>query len=310
MKTKILKTLLIFVISLGILIAFMWLRGGSITVLGLTGFPLSMLVYAAAYFGITVYFLNKYKTILPVWLVLLVILVGTSFMDIYARFIRPEGFQRSLASLPDFIIRILAVFIGLLYYKISTRTGKIITAVCSLLFFLWSSCYGFDLWLHKVNYGSTSGSTQAEFITNPLILQKSDGTKIQLSDLQHNYTVLDFWSTTCGVCFSKFPAVQSLFNTYKDNSQFGVYGVHYLYENNGENIETGAQILSLENYTFPSFSINGADPVLKEIGIDRFPTVLIINKQGQIVFRGNIEKATKLLRTLDILEKPKEVSPH
>lgn len=73
------------------------------------------------------------------------------------RFLRPGGFQSSFVSLPDFAIRIVAVFLGLLYYKISAKTGKIITLACSLLFFLWCSYFGFDLWLHRLNFGSFSG---------------------------------------------------------------------------------------------------------------------------------------------------------
>lgn len=172
--------------SFVLMCAFAWLRGGYISVLKLSGFPLSMLIYAITYFAITIYFLKTFKKSLPVWLIVLLILAGTSFIEIYLRFLRPGGFQSTLVSRPDFAIRIAAVFWGLLYYKISAKTGKIITLACSLLLFLWCSYFGFDLWLHRINFGSFSGMVRSESIV-PLNFYRSDGTTVQMQELQHDY---------------------------------------------------------------------------------------------------------------------------
>lgn len=73
-----------FTVSILLLIAFTWIRGGYITILNLIGIPLCMLAYAIAFFIITVYFLKKYETSLPVWLIILTILIAGSLPDIYA----------------------------------------------------------------------------------------------------------------------------------------------------------------------------------------------------------------------------------
>lgn len=297
MKYKILKSLLIFVVSFVLMCAFARLRGGYISVLKLSGFPLSMLIYAITYFAITVYFLSTFKKSLPAGLIILLILAGTSFIDIYIRFLRPGGFQGTLGSFPDFVIRIVSVFLGLLYYRNSAKTGKIITLTCSLLFFLWCSYFGFDLWLHRLNFGSFNGIVRSESAI-PLNFYRSDGTTVQVQELKHDFTILSFWTTGCGACFREFPAVQQLSDTYQNNSRVGVYGVFCWHEPSGENYKTGEQILSDERYTFPTFSINQNDSVLKAIKVTGYPTVVILNEQGKIAFRGEIEKATDLMRRL------------
>lgn len=78
----------------------------------------------------------------------------------------------------------------------------------------------------------------------------------------------------------------------------GVYGVHCWYEQFREDYATGERVLSSEQYTFPTFSINQNAPILKEIEVTGYPTVIILNDQGKIAFRGSIEKATDLMRRL------------
>ncbi len=65
-----------------------------------------------------------------------------------------------------------------------------------------------------------------------------------------------------------------------------------------ESCRTGADILREEGYSFPCLSADINDPMLKEIGINVFPTVLIIDPDGDMVFRGDIEHAGKYLRKL------------
>lgn len=76
---------------------------------GVDGFPLSMLAFAVAYFIATVLLLNRYAKALPVWTIVMALPIGASLPDIYVRFLRPDGFRHSPISLPDFIVRLLAV---------------------------------------------------------------------------------------------------------------------------------------------------------------------------------------------------------
>lgn len=174
-------------------------------------------------------------------------------------------------------------------------------ASCSLLFFLWCSYFGFDLWLHRLNYGTFNGVVRSE-ASIPLNFYQSDGTTVQIQSLQHDYTILNFWSTICGSSVRELPAVEELMGIYKNNPAIGVYGVHGWVEQLGENYATGQQILSDEQYSFPTFSINYKDPVLRELGVTGYPTVVILDKQGKIAFRGTIENAKRFMRNILLLE--------
>lgn len=152
-KKKIKQIILIFSVIFLLQFPFFWLRGGYITVFGLRGFPLAIIVYAIVFFLMTVWLLRRYGQTLPRWSIITAILIGASCLELFLRIFTRHD---SLISLPDFIMRILAVLVGIWYTYIESKTTKIILVSCYSLFILWSSYFGFSLWLNKLNYNTIS----------------------------------------------------------------------------------------------------------------------------------------------------------
>jgi thiol-disulfide isomerase/thioredoxin len=59
----------------------------------------------------------------------------------------------------------------------------------------------------------TNGKTAPAFSGQLL-----DGTEFELSDLQGQYVLLDFWGSWCGPCRKQNPNIVALYNTFKDQS--------------------------------------------------------------------------------------------
>jgi hypothetical protein len=62
-----------------------------------------------------------------------------------------------------------------------------------------------------------------------------------------------------------------------------------------ESISAGNTILQEKGYTFPCLSIDIDNPVLQELGVNRYPTVLIFNKTSELIFKGNMENASQYI---------------
>ncbi len=288
------KILWIFTAALLLTCAFIWLRGGFVTVLGLTGQPLSMLVYTGSYFGLTLFFLKKYRGALPLWAIAALVLLGAMSLEIYARGLRPGGFVRTLGSLPDVLMRILAVFAALLFRCVRSRIGKWTVAVCLSGFALWSSYFGYDLWLDRLNYGTCTGRVH-ESPKNPLIVRAADSLTVDLRHTGKRYVLLYFWSSRCGLCREGFPLLQELNDRYAEASAVGLYSV---FCSCGEPFGSENEYLERYGYTFTCLRIDQRDPALEEMRTAAHPVTLILDADGDILFRGSLERGARALRRL------------
>ena len=288
------KSLFVFLSSLAISLLVAPLRGGGITILGLSGLPLSLLAGSVLFFAMTLFFLKRYSSIIPPWAIVLVALFGACIIEIPVRVLY---FQSTLVSLPDIVLKLISIMIGYVFFKIRSTTGKIVLSVFAVLLYLWSAYVGYDLWVNKLNYGTFTGRTNSA-VEGSVIFQNEHDENVSLKDFEGKYLILDFWSSSCGVCYKKFPEVQKVYDTYKATPEIEVYAVFCRTNKKGETAQTGQQILEERGYTFPSLSMDMDDPILKEIRVSGFPTVIIFNPKGELIFRGRIEGAQKYIDTL------------
>lgn len=287
------NTIKIFATGLVLSIVISPLRSGFVNIFGLTGFPLSAIVGFLIYFFMTIYFLKKHQKKLSNSRVVLSFALGISLIsltiDIY-------HFPYTLASLLETLIQLSSVFFAWLVYRIKNRYYQIPTLVLSFALCFVSSTTGYELWLNKLKSGSFTGKVESIHTSDNVIVQNMKGDTLALSSLKAEYLLVDCWNTTCGICYREMKNVQKLHDKYRDNPSIRVITLHARMEKNNEIHDTGAEILKREGYTLPTLSINISDPNLKELGVTAYPTVLIFNKDGKLVFRGNIDYGEKYLQ--------------
>jgi len=290
------KYLIVFFSSLIAFLLVMPLRGDYITLLGLGGFPLSLLAGCIILFALTLFFLSKYGDKLSKSKIMFAILVGVILLELPFRIII---FKPALVSLPDSLFKVLAVVVAYGVFKIKNIFCKVAASALFFALCLWFSYYGYCYYINKLNHDTFTGKVELVTTTplNSIVFQNENNENIDLSDINCTYLVLDFWNSSCGICFMMFPVVQRLYERW-NNEQVQVYGIFCQNDVRKETPATGTKLLHEKGYTFPFLSLDSKDPVLNEMGVIGFPTVLIFDKDRTIVFRGSILLAEKFLEKI------------
>jgi len=257
-------------------------------------FMICSVVTFVLFFLFIIFVLKKYSSQIKGTYILLACLIGASILQLP---IRITNFSGTLISLPDFLFHLLGIVLGYLFYK----SGKVFRI--TILAFSLSSCLflyftGYDLWIHQLNYGTFTGIIDNDNKEYNLRFRTNSGDSLSLSDFKGKYLLLDCWNTYCGVCYKKMPEMQRLYDAYKGNDNIVISSMHSYMRDRNEDYNAGSEILKKEGFTFSCLEIDIKDPVLKEMGVNAYPTVLIFDKQSKLIFRGDIENAKKRIEKL------------
>jgi thiol-disulfide isomerase/thioredoxin len=99
--------------------------------------------------------------------------------------------------------------------------------------------------------------------------------------------LLDFWFTTCTPCVQAIPHLRDLQKKYGSQG-FQVVGIA---EERGERVEQVQKVINARsrlgiNYvTLLGGGGNGPCPVATQFGVDSFPTLILLDDQGNILWR-------------------------
>jgi cytochrome c biogenesis protein CcmG/thiol:disulfide interchange protein DsbE len=122
-----------------------------------------------------------------------------------------------------------------------------------------------------------------------------DGSEVTLADLRGKTVVLNFWASWCSPCRREAPALQRVWETYKDQ---GVVFVGLTYHD-----ARGASLAFIKEYgiTYP----NGVDEkgqISHEYGVTAVPETYVIDREGRLAWFqiGEVQEET-LVRELERL---------
>lgn len=177
---------------------------------------------------------------------------------------------------------------------------KIIFAFFSffLVILLIAGYFGMKNWLEYVFSERENSNNIIEIKFN---FQKENSGSITENDIQGKITVFYFWSTSCSVCFKKFPELEKLCQKYSDKEDIMIYSVNINVSRNDLNINMYEKIRNL-GYTFPVLVVplNEKDICLNNFWINAFPHSTIINKKGKIIHNDRFNNdPTVLINNID-----------
>ena len=192
---------------------------------------------------------------------------------------------------PQYIAWILGLLSGYTLFK--RDQNKIKHLLLLSLFPIIMSLGINSLWYHRIEYGNWTGETEEQKIANFELLNKA-GEIINNDSLKGKIVLFDFWFISCGPCWVKFPDLQRIYEKYEDNSQVEIYAVNRPMRSDKPNALFSR--IEEKGYTFPV--LKGTQEVMDTLGIYKYPTVMIINQNGDMVFMGELEDAEKKLELM------------
>jgi cytochrome oxidase Cu insertion factor (SCO1/SenC/PrrC family) len=251
-----------------------------VTDIGLVRLPTAMshLIVFISMTLVTYYALSKTKNLLTATNILSIITVA--WLLLYLPKAIMSSIDFTLTTIPFFISSLLAVTVGYIWYKRQTFKWSIALGLIPLAFTLGLA----GQWSYYITYGEGSGEVEAIAAPQFSMLDKK-GNLINNESLKGKVVVMDFWFVNCPTCWVKFPELQEFYEKYQSTDKVHIYAVNRPMKNDKVN----QLYTSIENkdYTFPV--AKGSEEMMNAFGIDYYPTTVIINAEGEIVFKGAIE---------------------
>ena len=277
--------LLLFIIALvGLFFAFIIGEGA-------WGLPkgLGLLIAFLLLFGLTYLGLQKFREQIGIYGVLIPIILAALLL------LGPKAYfstlKFSIKILPFYISILLGMLSGYLYYKKSIQ--KLVLPLILGLFPLLMSFGIYDLWIHKIEYGNWTGEVKEQPVASFELLTKN-GDVVSNETLGDKIVLFDFWFIGCGPCWVKFPELQRIYEQYKTNPAVEIYAVNRPMSRD----KPGALFQRIEDkdYTFPV--LQGTQEIMDLLGVYKYPSVMILNQKGEMVFMGELEDAEKKLESM------------
>ncbi|UCS92930.1 TlpA family protein disulfide reductase [Echinicola marina] len=194
--------------------------------------------------------------------------------------------------LPSYISFLLGVLAGAIYSDRKIQKRHLYTSLLFLFpFFLNLNFY--TSWVHFIEFGNISGKVD-EQIYVPFEVQNIDNKILQNDSFKGKVVVLDFWFISCGPCWVKFPDLQKLYDKYKENPQVEIYAVNRPMPKDKPNQLFEA--IEEKGYTFPV--LKGTQKVMDDFDIYVYPTIVVLDQEGNVAFMGKIEGVEDVIQKL------------
>lgn len=134
---------------------------------------------------------------------------------------------------------------------------------------------------------------QTGFLAPDFTLKTAAGETYTLSELKGQAVLVNMWATWCPPCEAEMPAIEKMYNEYKDQG-FVVLAVNSTFQDNPLDI---APFTAEHNLTFPILLDETSD-TSRAYQVRSLPSSYFINRQGiitEVVIGGPMSEA--LLRT-------------
>ncbi|WP_088323584.1 TlpA family protein disulfide reductase [Polaribacter tangerinus] len=230
-----------------------------------------------------VFIAGTQKIIFPVFMILaFIVSMFMSYKNVTASFIPLLLIWLIHLFLPDSKLNNVIIYIVftpltfLLGYYL--RNKFYFLKILYLIILILVGIYGFsNFWMIIENYNARQkkDAPKMEFISE-------NGNQIRLDTIQNKIIVLDYWTTSCGVCFQKFPKYEELFMKYKNNPNINLYAVNI--PERRDTIGHAKKMIEKYNYQFPVL-YSETDTVPKLLGFNRYPHVIIL-KDKKVRYNG------------------------
>jgi len=188
---------------------------------------------------------------------------------------------------------IIGIVFGFIYLLLQKVYLKIAIVLLLIVFCGWATSKAIHVWLDYYTYGTWSGLTDEEIIDFCLTSKDS---KVCKADLKNKIVVLDFWNTSCGKCYAAFPEFSKQIKKWSRDSDIEFYTVNVPIKT--DSLGQADNVLKTKGYSFKNLIAYNPDSTYKVFKVIAYPTTIVLDKEGKIVFRGNPSQLEKILESM------------
>ena len=249
------------------------------------GFTYSTLIGSFLFFFVAFISFRLTKSLSP-HIIAISLILGVSALHLPPRIM---DFQGTLISFPDYIFHVLGLLSAYLFYIVKSPKKWIVVGL-GLAATLFMFFKGYGMWLHKLNFDSFTGYYYAKL--PEFSAEDIQGRIVSNSSFADKIVFIDFWHTQCGACFRKFPALNELYLKYKDNEKVKIFALNVPLET--DRPSQAYDMITKRGYSFPVAKLKN-NSLIDSLAISVYPTTILINEKGYVIFKGNLDNGIKFL---------------
>jgi len=210
-----------------------------------------------------------------------IILIGAYFIAFIILHIIEADNILLLHTLPFVIIPVIS---GLIAYRVTTTCSTRRKLIISFSFLFGLMLFGLLVYPNWENWVMFPNAREKIKLPD-IALATGDGDTISTNSFRGKTTIIDFWTTRCGICYKKFPDFETLHNFYKTDTNIVFYSIHI--PTKYDSLENSNKLLDEFNYSFNKlYSLNPDDKI--SFNIPFFPVLVIVNKDLDIIYKGDL----------------------
>ena len=110
------------------------------------------------------------------------------------------------------------------------------------------------------------------------VFTNASGTAVSLSSLKGKVVFLNFWATWCPPCIAEMPGINELYKSFSKSKD-----IEFIIVDADGNFNTSQAFMKTHDYDLPLHAANSGTS--SGLFTGTLPSTIIINKNGNIVFR-------------------------
>lgn len=275
---KIKEIRLVFLTTLGIVVATTFIRYQSVV----ADIPISFTLFLVA-----TWFLI-YRKVLSIKQVFCSFSLSLLFLQIAATLI--DGALPSI-GLPNIIVSFFGIIAACVWAGKTIAMGiKVLIPIAIYIFSFWYIIGGYNYWFNFLGNATFTGKVNIQMPKGWYTYSEKQDT-FDADFYLNKIVLLDFWNTSCGVCFKKFPELENLYQKHRQEKNFILQSVNIPISR--DTLGMAFKMVDQKNrYSFPV--VVGNEEMRAAFNISAYPTVLLID-HGKVIFRGRLELVEKVL---------------
>ena len=127
-------------------------------------------------------------------------------------------------------------------------------------------------------------------------VQDMRGEVVSLSALRGKYVVLDFWGAWCPACMKEIPSLKKLYKKHHDDLE--IISVNCFDEG-----DEWQEVVEDYHLKWPQLKNTSETDLVKKFDVRVFPTKLLLDREGKILFRLSGEHQSFFTKVSEILKK-------